>query len=66
MTVVLAPTRCCCPLLPLPWHPPLLGHQPTARAPVCAQVWEEMNVAYSNHEIIADFTTAALVWFESG
>jgi len=30
------------------------------------QVWEEMNLAYSAHEIIADFATAAFVWLEGG
>lgn len=30
------------------------------------QVWEEMNLAYSSHEIIADFATAAFAWLESG
>lgn len=30
------------------------------------QIWEEMNLAYSSHEIIADFTTAAFLWLESG
>ncbi|KAL4428346.1 hypothetical protein ABPG75_002435 [Micractinium tetrahymenae] len=29
-------------------------------------VWEEMNLAYSSHEIIADFATAAFLWLESG
>ena len=30
------------------------------------QVWEEMNRAYANHEVVADFSTAAFFWFESG
>jgi hypothetical protein len=42
------------------------GGSTSGMTPDHSHVWEEMNVAYSNHEIIADFTTAALVWFESG
>ena len=32
----------------------------------CVQVWEEMNLAWSSHEIISDFATPAFVWFEGG
>lgn len=38
----------------------------TPATPSSRQVWEELNLAYACHEIIGDFTTAALVWFESG
>ncbi|KAL4858871.1 Gamma-glutamyl hydrolase A [Chlorella vulgaris] len=31
-----------------------------------SQVWEELNLAWSLHEIIADFATAAFVWLEGG
>ena len=41
----------------------------TSISPACfppTQVWELMNVAYAEHEIISDYVTAALMWFESG
>lgn len=30
------------------------------------QVWELVNLAYAEHEIISDYTTAAFMWFEGG
>ncbi|PRW44276.1 hypothetical protein C2E21_6653 [Chlorella sorokiniana] len=31
-----------------------------------AGVWELVNLAYAEHEIISDYTTAAFMWFEGG
>jgi hypothetical protein len=30
------------------------------------QVYSLMNLAYAYHEIVSDYATAALVWFETG
>ena len=34
--------------------------------PARPQVWSLMNLAYAHHEIISDYVTAALIWFETG
>lgn len=66
------PCRCCCRWgrLLAPARPGVrprnLPRPKAACLPPALQVWEEMNLAYANHEIIADFTTAAFLWFESG
>lgn len=36
---------------------------PVARPPMLA---EELNRAYANHEIVGDYLTACLAWFEAG
>lgn len=36
---------------------------------LCARllkVWSLMNLAYAAHEIVSDYVTVALLWFESG
>jgi hypothetical protein len=58
---------------------PHLSHQPGQASladcttccpcPACLlglQVWSLMNLAYAHHEIISDYVTAALMWFETG
>lgn len=39
---------------------------PASRAATWLQVWSLMNLAYAAHEIISDYVSPALIWFESG
>lgn len=39
---------------------------PSPLKPTIAQIWSLMNLAYAEHEIISDYTTAAFMWFEGG
>ncbi|EFN55357.1 hypothetical protein CHLNCDRAFT_134386 [Chlorella variabilis] len=52
-----------------PWVKQLVELVPELNGGMMAdhsQVWEEMNLAWSSHEIISDFATPAFVWFEGG
>jgi hypothetical protein len=54
---------------PRPGRPCKSAHcnAPAAPAlPARPQVWSLMNLAYAHHEIISDYVTAALIWFETG
>ena len=39
---------------------------PSPALPCFLQVWSLMCLAYAAHEIVSDYTTAALMWFETG
>ena len=63
--------------MPAKWHaclharrlPSLADHNlpfPCPALPCFLQVWSLMCLAYAAHEIVSDYTTAALMWFETG
>ena len=49
----------CAMLCPLTFSPSMLS------APPCCQVYSLMNLAWCLHEIISDYFSVALLWFES-